>query len=120
MNRNVVKLVLIITQLSLLCLSACTSPENRVEQGKEVHAVQMHTVVIEQMQFKPAELIVQAGDAVQWINKDIVDHTVTEEGNTTWTSGTLAPGKSWHTIAQKNADYYCTLHPVMKGKLVVQ
>ena len=72
------------------------------------------------MQFQPAELIVQKGDTVVWINRDIVAHDVTEEPNKGWTSSVMPTGKSWSLVVTQSADYYCSIHVVMKGKLIVQ
>jgi plastocyanin len=80
----------------------------------------VHTVEIKQMQFQPAELTVQKGDTVVWINKDIVAHDVTEESNKAWTSSILPSGKSWSMVATQSSNYYCSIHVVMKGKLIVQ
>ena len=86
--------------------------------AKPVHRV--HTVEIKQMQFQPAQLTVQKEDTVVFINRDIVTHTATEEGSKAWSSPALASGNSWRLVARQNADYYCTFHPVMKGKLLVR
>lgn len=94
-------------------LLGCTSSPEKV-MHKSYH------VDIKQMQFQPAELTVQKGDTVTWTNHDIVAHDVTEEKNKTWTSGPLAPGESWSLVVDKSADYYCSIHVVMKGKLIVQ
>lgn len=100
----------------------CTTPEERAAaKEKEVHHVAIgHTVVIQQMKFTPANLTVSEGDTVTWINRDIVDHNVTEEAKKEWTSSTLSPGKSWNMVVKKSAGYLCTIHPVMKGSLNVK
>jgi plastocyanin len=77
-------------------------------------------VEIKEMKFMPAELQAQVGDTVTWINKDLVAHDVTEETNNGWNSSPLAMGKSWSMVVQKSSDYYCSIHVVMKGKIVVQ
>ena len=97
----------------IFLLNSCTSA---LEKG--VHKV--YNVEIKQMQFQPAELTLQKGDTVVWINHDIVAHDVTEEPGKLWTSGSLAPGKSWSLEVTQSADYYCSIHVVMKGKLIVQ
>jgi len=101
----------------LLCfiflLNSCTStPKETVHK--------LYNVEIKEMQFQPAELTLQKGDTVVWTNHDIVTHDVTEEKSKVWTSGPLAPGKSWSLVVTKSADYYCSIHVVMKGKLIVQ
>ena len=72
------------------------------------------------MQFQPSELTVQKGDTVVFINNDMVEHDVAEEKNKTWSSSPLPAGKSYSLVVNQSADYYCTIHPVMKGKLLVQ
>ena len=79
-----------------------------------------HIVEIKGMKFIPSELTVQKGDTVIWINRDIFWHDVTDLKNKTWTSSTLKQGKSWSKIITKNIDYYCSLHVVMKGKIIVK
>ncbi len=86
----------------------------------EKKAVKMHWVQIKQMQFQPSELVVQKGDSVTFINKDMVVHDVTEENNKAWNSSPLSPNQSYSMVVNESADYYCSIHPVMKGKLRVQ
>jgi len=52
-------------------------------------------------------------------NHDMLTHDITEETKL-WTSSRLAPDSSWMMIANQTANYYCSLHPVMKGKIIVQ
>ena len=85
--------------------------------GKTTH--KNHLVEIRSMKFQPAELEVNAGDTVTWINNDFVDHDVTEEKNKAWTSSILHPGKQWSTVIYANTVYFCSIHMVMKGKLKV-
>jgi plastocyanin len=106
---------LIKNSIYLLCsvffLSHCTSSSGRIE-GKS------YVIEIKKMKFDPAELTVEKGDTVVWINNDIVTHDVTEEIDKLWTSGPLAPGESWSLVITKSADYFCSIHVVMKGKLL--
>jgi plastocyanin len=79
-----------------------------------------HEVKIEGMQFTPATLTVKKGDKVVWRNADLVPHTATATGS--FDSKTVAPGKSWTYVAGKAGSfgYVCSLHPTMKGTLVVE
>lgn len=79
----------------------------------------VHTVIINGMTFDPAEMHLKKGDFVTWENKDIVAHNITEFPTNRWNSGTLANGKSWKMKVDKSFDYYCSIHPTMKGKIVV-
>jgi plastocyanin len=77
------------------------------------------TVEITQMQFKPAQLTIQRGDTVVFVNKDIVAHDVTEASKKAWASGPLSTGAFWKTAPSNDVDYYCSIHVVMKGKIHV-
>ena len=77
--------------------------------------------------FVPATLTVSTGTTVTWTNGDSTLHTVTsgsaESGNsgTEFDSSYLAAGKTFqHQFGTAGTfDYYCTLHPWMKGEVVV-
>ena len=78
--------------------------------------------------FVPETLTVSKGTTVSWTNGDTTLHTVTsgnpEAGNSSGTefdSSYLAAGKTFqHQFNTAGTfDYYCTLHPYMKGKVVV-
>lgn len=94
-------------------LGSCTSSPDKT-------AHKSYTIEIKQMKFVPVELIVQKGDTVVWINRDIVAHDATEEPTKAWTSGVIPSGQSWSLVVTKSADYYCSIHVVMKGKLLVE
>ena len=87
--------------------------------GSPADKPKSHIVEIKDMKFQPAELIVNKGDTVIWINKDIVPHDVTEE-NKAWASPVLSNGDTWEKVITKSDSYYCSLHLVMKGKLIIK
>ena len=78
-----------------------------------------HTVEIKQMAFHPASISVQKGDQITFVNHDIVAHDITETKKA-WRSAPLAVGKSWSVTVSQNVAYYCSIHPVMKGKITVK
>ena len=84
------------------------------------HTGDVHIIEIKQMQFVPAEIRVKKGDEVRWINKDITNHDVTEQSSKAWASSPLATGESWTLVATETVEYYCNLHMVMKGKIIVE
>jgi plastocyanin len=77
--------------------------------------------------YEPETQTVSKGTTVTWTNADSTLHTVTsgsaEAGNsgTEFDSSYLAAGKTFqHPFSTAGTfDYYCTLHPFMKGKVVV-
>jgi len=64
---------------------------------------------------------IRAGSAVLWTNKDGAPHTVTAKDGS-FDSGNLAQGASFSFTFQKAGtyDYFCAIHPSMKGTVVVQ
>jgi plastocyanin len=93
-------------------------PENgmSVSSATTSHA---DTVMITDMKFIPASLHVKKGDTVIWINNDLVSHCITEELAKSWTSGPVPAGTSWKMVITSGAEYYCAIHQVMKGSLVL-
>lgn len=78
------------------------------------------TVLIKDMKFQPEEIKVHRSDTVVWMNKDMVDHCVTEVKSKAWTSGSIPSGASWKLAVTQSSDYYCAIHQVMKGKIVME
>lgn len=74
------------------------------------------------MAFHPEVLEVHRGDSVVWINRDIVPHTATATGNSGWNTGPILQGESGQYVARHRGEnsYFCQLHPVMLGKLIVR
>jgi len=83
-------------------------------------AATTHTVAMDGTRFIPETITVKRGDRVRWVNKDPFPHTATAAG--TFDSGSVAAGHSWWYLARKAGEfpYVCTLHPGMKGTLVVK
>ncbi len=78
-----------------------------------------HIIEIKNMKFVPSELEIKKGDTVVWINRDIFIHNITEIENNKWASSNLSQDESWSMIVTENLNYYCSLHIVMKGKLII-
>jgi plastocyanin len=80
-----------------------------------------HVVQITGFAFVPARVTVAVGDTITWVNQDIVPHTATAARGA-WDSGMIAAkGRGTAVIrAGGHVDYQCTLHPSMKGTVVVE
>jgi plastocyanin len=80
-----------------------------------------HTINILNFAFDPAELTINAGDTVRWVNSDEVPHTATAD-NGEFDSGTLNQGDHFDFIfTDENLwiPYHCELHPAMTGSILV-
>src|SRR2546422_5977612 len=71
--------------------------------------------------FSPANLTVKVGKTVTWVNKDTVAHTVTTDGSSLFDSGVVPTGATFQFsfTTAGTYPYYCTVHPFMKGTIVV-
>ena len=78
-------------------------------------------VLIESMQFNPAQLTVHPGDRIVFTNKDFFPHTVTADDGKSFDSKDIAVNASWSYRAGKQGmySYHCALHPTMKGAITV-
>jgi plastocyanin len=76
-------------------------------------------VTIDKLVFAPAEVNAKVGDVIEWINKDALLHTATAT-NGDWNVD-IAPNQHAQVELKKagTADYFCKLHPNMKGRVVV-
>ena len=79
------------------------------------------TVTIDGFEFRPPAATVKAGDDVIWRNADPVPHTATAK-DAGLDSGSINAGGTYRFIAKRKGrfDYICTLHPTMKGTLIVE
>ena len=73
--------------------------------------------------FSPSTITVVIGvnNTVVWTNNDNVEHTVTATDNS-FDSGLIEPGQSFsYTFtAPGTYNYYCTIHPWMRGTVIVK
>jgi plastocyanin len=73
--------------------------------------------------YAPAQLTVVPGTSILWVNSGGDGHDVTGRGpDGAWRSGPLAPGDRYQRAfyIEGAYDYLCTVHPEMRGRVVVQ
>ncbi|HLX28474.1 MAG TPA: cupredoxin family copper-binding protein [Casimicrobiaceae bacterium] len=89
--------------------------------ASEVAGATVHTVQIDGFAFKPSTLTVKQGDTIVWHNADPLPHTVTSKDAGLGSGDIPANGNYRVTVRKKGSfQYICTLHPIMKGELVVE
>jgi plastocyanin len=78
-------------------------------------------ITISNFKFSPATLTVRPGARIDVTNEDSAPHTVTADDGQSFDSGTLQQGGSKTITAPRTGRYpfHCTVHPFMKGQLVV-
>ncbi|MDQ3836893.1 MAG: multicopper oxidase domain-containing protein, partial [Thermoproteota archaeon] len=82
--------------------------------------------------YDPSPATIKQGSSIRWTNNDSIPHTATAGSldnaqvatGADFDTGILGPGQSSEEITINadpgTYDYYCTLHPFMKGQLTVE
>jgi plastocyanin len=109
-TRNCVALALLIA-LSLV--------PGRAAGGE--HAATAATITIDNFSFTPQRLTVEVGTTITWTNHDDIPHAVMSE-NGEFHSKALDTDDSFSFTPTKRGtySYFCSLHPKMTAKLVVE
>lgn len=107
--------------LLALVIAGCTGTGSKNPKSSQA-AVKptTDTVTIAGMKFNPDTLLINKGDTVVWINNGIVAHNVTEYPGQTWKSDSIQPGQTWEKVFSDSISYFCTIHPTMKGKIMIR
>ena len=87
----------------------------------EVGASTRVEVAIENYAYQPDPITVSAGTTVIWTNRDEVGHTVVSNDKL-FSSPELAANDRFEYTFKKPGTfpYFCSLHPEMKGKVIVK
>lgn len=104
--------LLAIATVGLLSSAAVAEPTAQASRTKVVD--------IKNFAFKPATLTINKGSSVSFVNSSGVAHTATKAK--AFNTGRIKAGKSKLVrFAQKGTfAYHCSIHPFMKGTIVVQ
>ena len=108
---------------ALLVIALCAMPAAAfAAEAATAPAGQTSTTVeIHNMQFTPRMLTVAPGTKVTWVNEDEAPHTVTEK-NRVFRSDALdtKDNFSYTFTTPGEFTYFCTIHPMMVGKIIVK
>jgi plastocyanin len=81
-------------------------------------------VDIRNMMFTPSQITVAKGGAVTWTNNDSTAHTVVDDLSNVGgpNSGNIEPGATYSFTFDKagSYQYHCSIHPYMRGTIVVK
>ncbi len=106
----------------LLVVAALAAAPGIAFAGDTQSASVAPTVVeIQNLKFSPATLTIAAGTKVTWVNEDKAPHTVTDKGKVFRSAGLDVKDSFSYTFeAPGEFTYFCTIHPMMVGKIVVK
>ena len=78
-------------------------------------------VTIDNFSFTPAEIRVKAGTTIIWTNRDDIPHTVTSTESVFKSKALDTDDKFTTTLTKPGTySYYCSIHPKMTGKVIVE
>jgi plastocyanin len=79
-------------------------------------------VTIDNFSFAPATLTVPAGTEVTWVNHDDIPHTVVSDDKSTFKSRALDTDEKFSFKFDKPGTYpyFCSIHPKMTARIIVQ
>jgi len=79
---------------------------------------------IKNMMFTPSQISIQKGGTVTWTNNDNIVHTVVDDLRNIGgpSSGDIQPGGTYSFTFNKTGSfqYHCSIHPSMRGTIVVK
>ena len=104
-----------------LLLTVLASTPCLAEDANDAAANPAATVSIDHMAFIPSEITVAPGTTVTWVNNEEMSHTVVDL-NRGFRSKTLVKDASFSFTFATPGDYnyLCSIHPNMKGKVIVK
>jgi plastocyanin len=110
------KWILRIAASTLLALVALPEVERTAVAGPPTIDIK-----IDNFSFTPPTITVKAGTQVTWTNADDIPHTVVSDDHT-FKSKVLDTDEKFMFTAGKPGtySYFCSIHPKMTGKLVVE
>jgi plastocyanin len=112
------------TRVAVLCLATClTAIVICAGRGSAIAAPPQEkaaAIKIDNFSFGPSTLTVPVGTMVTWTNQDDLPHTVVS-AEKVFQSKALDTGDKFSFTFSKPGtyDYFCSMHPRMTGKIVV-
>lgn len=107
----------------LVALASLTSIRGREAETKASIPVKASKteIVIADFSFSPKTFTVPAGTTVTWTNHDKVPHAVVSANNQFQKSPVLKAGQSFSNMfaTAGTYSYFCSIHPRMTGKIIV-
>ena len=101
-----------------LAIAGVVAASSGIAKGPAAAATE---VKIDNFSFSPQTVTVPVGTAVHWTNRDDIPHTVVSQ-DTSFKSKALDTDEDFtYTFSKAGTyNYFCSLHPKMTAKVVVQ
>ncbi len=119
MRRSVFAASLVATVV--MCLSGIVAEQRSLATSAQEKPASTAEAKIDNFSFGPAAITVSVGTTVTWINRDDIPHTVVSTDKV-FKSKVLDTDEKFSYTFTKAGEYpyFCSIHPKMTGKVVVQ
>jgi plastocyanin len=103
-------------------LALCVTAGRKVQSLPQQPSSAPVEVKIDNFTYTPVTVTIAAGTTVKWTNRDDIPHTVVSEDKATFKSKALDTDDSFSYTFVKTGTYtyFCSIHPKMTAKVVVQ
>lgn len=120
MKRMKCVFVVSTTILSAIMILASSSPRSAVRAESKPDSVTEVKIGIDNFSFGP-DVTIATGTTVTWTNRDDVPHVVASDSNLFKSKALDTDDRYSYTFTKPGTYvYYCTVHPRMTAKIVVQ
>jgi plastocyanin len=105
-----------------VCVFLCAGTILRTNPRPQSRPAVPMEVKIDNFSFSPETLTIAPGTTVKWTNRDDIPHTVVSDDKTTFKSKVLDTDESFSFTFTKPGTYryFCSVHPKMTAKVIVQ
>jgi plastocyanin len=113
--------ILVLTATVIAAAALLNSGSEGVAASAEQAKTSSAEVKIDNFSFGPATLTVAAGTTVTWTNRDDIPHTVVSDDKVFKSKVLDTDEKFSYTFTKPGTyPYFCSIHPKMTGKVIVQ
>lgn len=120
MNKTIlIVIIIIILAVGSIFFLRQSNKAEQLLNNKISNNQENFNIVISNFSFNPGTITAKVGETITWINQDSVPHKIKSD---TFNSEILNPGDSFQNTFNTPGtyDYICSIHPSMKGKIIVQ
>lgn len=121
--------ILVSVVAMIMMIAGCTSysPPSTPPATTQPQVTGAPTVTIQSFAFSPATITVPRGTTVTWVNRDSASHTIVSDAQGSgvqgalFTSSSLGNGTNYSFKFDNPGtySYFCSIHPSMKGTVIV-
>lgn len=114
-NKSSISIVSVALLAALVALLAVHPPYAKGEDAKQTE------IRVDNFTFAPDTITVPVNSTVTWVNKDDIPHVIASNDGAFKSKALDTDQKYSYTFSKAGTyPYYCSIHPKMVGKIVVQ